>query len=57
MLKIFSDIFLIEDFWEHVVIVFIHFIEPEKKNKKKKCKKRQMKIKRYIEEEIQKIIK
>ena len=40
MLKIFSDIFLIEDFWEHVVIVFIHFIEPEKKKQKEEMQKK-----------------
>ena len=56
MLKIFSDVFPIEDFWEHVAIIFTHFIEPEKKQKEEMPKKRQMKIKRYSDE-IQKIIK
>ncbi len=57
MLKIFSDIFPIEDFWEHVAIVFTHFIEPQKKNQKAQMKeKRKMKIKRYSEE-INKIIR
>ena len=57
MLKIFSDIFPIEDFWEHVAIVFTHFIEPQKKNQKAKMdEKRKMKIKRYSEE-INKIIR
>ena len=40
MLKIFSDVFPIEDFWEHVAIIFTHFIEPEKKTKRRNAKKK-----------------
>lgn len=56
MLRIFADIFQVEDFWNHVAIVFTHYIEPKKQSTKRMMEeKKRVKIKRFPEE-INKII-